>query len=780
MVIMHRMRRKWWMAFGVFMLAGFGAAGDAQTCTGLCQQQVTCPGGGTTSISGTVYAPNGTDPLPNLLVYIPNAPVDAFTSGVSCPVVGQPPSGSPLVGTTTATDGTFTLTNVPVGTNIPLVIQTGRWRRQVVVPSTSACTNTTFSSRLPRNQSEGDIPKFAISTGREDAVECVLRKVGIDDAEFTDASGTGRINLFQSTFGPGALVDSATPTADALMANQTTLNGYDVLMLPCEGGQATKPGGQLSNMMSFANAGGRVYASHFSYDWMYQNGPFANVVNWAVSQANPSPDPGTATIDTTFAEGATLSNWLQIVGGTTTPGQVAISTLRHNFNGVVAPTQSWLTLNNAAYGDPVMQFTFNTPIGGTNQCGRVLYNEYHVENPTTVTTNKMFPAECTSGTVSPQEKLLEFSLFDLTGDGGSPTLTPTTRDFGSVPIGFTTAAQSFVWTNNSIFASSVTSATATGDYAVTTKGCASVKAGASCEVDVTFTPTALGDRPGLLSVVSSGNTVTATLTGRGTADLTIAPAALNFGNSDVGQTTAAQVVTVTNNTPAAIPLGAPTLTGDFAVASTTCGPSLAAMTSCGYNVTFTPATTGPRSGSIAVNSTNSAYAGVSSTLSGNGVDFAIAISPSSGSVIAGQGLSMNVSTTPIAGFAASVTMRCTVVSAGSTCIPSTVTFTPALTELVALTTTSQYTVIGYSGMLWIVGLGSGCFLWWTRRSHQAGRRMLVALMLAAVGLGLNGCSGKTPAANNPYTAAGIYPVVVTATDGFLTHSATYMLTVTVK
>src|SRR5262249_45424860 len=31
-------------------------------CTGLCQQQVTCSGSATTSISGTVFAPNGTDP----------------------------------------------------------------------------------------------------------------------------------------------------------------------------------------------------------------------------------------------------------------------------------------------------------------------------------------------------------------------------------------------------------------------------------------------------------------------------------------------------------------------------------------------------------------------------------------------------------------------------------------------------------------------------------------------------------------------------------------------
>src|SRR5580693_9649229 len=93
---------------GLFGLGGLAYA--QQSCTtGLCLQQTTCSGNATTSISGTVYAPNGTDPLPNVTVYIPNAPVAAFTPGVSCDVVGAPPSGSPLVGATTAVDGSFTL-----------------------------------------------------------------------------------------------------------------------------------------------------------------------------------------------------------------------------------------------------------------------------------------------------------------------------------------------------------------------------------------------------------------------------------------------------------------------------------------------------------------------------------------------------------------------------------------------------------------------------------------------------------------------------------------------
>lgn len=87
------------------------AQAPAQTCTGLCLQQTTCSGNATTTITGTVYAPNGNDPLPNVTVYIPNDVVQPFTPGVSCPVVGAPPSGSPLIGTTSAVDGTFTLPN---------------------------------------------------------------------------------------------------------------------------------------------------------------------------------------------------------------------------------------------------------------------------------------------------------------------------------------------------------------------------------------------------------------------------------------------------------------------------------------------------------------------------------------------------------------------------------------------------------------------------------------------------------------------------------------------
>ncbi len=193
--------------------------GTSPSCTNLCLQQVSCAGIGTTSISGTVYAPNGVDPLPNAVVYVPNAPVAAFAPNVSCDNCAQA-SGSPLVGGTTAVDGTFKLNNVPAGSNVPLVVQIGRWRRQVTIPTVTACANTALPAsltRLPRNKTEGDIPKQAFVTGRVDSLECVLRKIGVDDSEFTNAIGNGRIHLYAAG-GPGH-------TASAGVANGGSIHG---------------------------------------------------------------------------------------------------------------------------------------------------------------------------------------------------------------------------------------------------------------------------------------------------------------------------------------------------------------------------------------------------------------------------------------------------------------------------------------------------------------------------------------------------------------------------
>lgn len=74
-----------------------------------------------------------------------------------------------------------------------------------------------------------------------------------------------------------------------------------------------------------------------------------------------------------------------------------------------------------------MQMTFNTPVGAplANQCGRVMYNDYHVIDATSV--GRAYPTECptlATHVMSAQEKMLEYALFDLS-TFVQPVVTPT-------------------------------------------------------------------------------------------------------------------------------------------------------------------------------------------------------------------------------------------------------------------------------------------------------------------------------------------------------------------
>src|SRR5439155_272785 len=116
---------------GVVFNFGNGDGSTGGPCVNLECQKVSCPNGGTTSVSGTVYDPSGTLPLYNVMVYVPNAPLDPMKHGPSCTC---DVSGKPIASALTDTKGQFVLKDVPVGSDIPVVIQVGKWRRQITVP----------------------------------------------------------------------------------------------------------------------------------------------------------------------------------------------------------------------------------------------------------------------------------------------------------------------------------------------------------------------------------------------------------------------------------------------------------------------------------------------------------------------------------------------------------------------------------------------------------------------------------------------------------------------
>ena len=391
-------------------------------CVGLQCQQIVCPGGGTTSVSGTVSDPAGSVPLYNVVVYVPNAPVAALSSGASCDKCGSTLSGSPIATALTDTSGHFKLANVPVGSSIPLVIQVGKWRRQLVVPTVTACADTPLTdagaTRLPRSQAEGDLPRIALTTGGADALECLLRKIGIADSEFTPPTGTGHVHLYAGAGGTDKY--AATMNGGASFGGVTSFWGdlaqlkkYDVVVLSCESSPHAeeKPAATLQAMFDYASAGGRIFASHYHNYW-FQSGPAPFPTVAAFTDLADIGD-FTADIDTTFPKGMALADWLVKVGGSTTMGKVAIKAAQHTINATNnPPAQRWIYSSTPM---STQYLSFNTPIGvaADQQCGRVVLSDIHVSSGDSSAPAKPYPSGCVTTTLSAQEKVLEFMLFDL-------------------------------------------------------------------------------------------------------------------------------------------------------------------------------------------------------------------------------------------------------------------------------------------------------------------------------------------------------------------------------
>jgi hypothetical protein len=374
-----------------------------------------------TSISGTVYAPSGELPLYNVAVFVPNEELEPLTPGPTCECEI---SGAPIASTLTDTKGQFVLENAPVGEDIPLVIQIGKWRRTLSVDTTQ-CVDTALPDgtvKLPATQSEGDIPRIALSTGNADALECLIRKLGIDASEFTLPTGEGRVNLFAGSGGASRYTDTMNegvefPAAADMWANLESLSAYDIVLLSCEGGPhaADKTEEAFQAMHDYANLGGRVFASHHHGLW-FQRGPeaFPEIAEFA-EQA----DLGDIVADvvTTFPKGEALSQWLMNVGGSTTLGQVEIEGAQHTLMAENPEyAQRWI-----ATADPesVQYISANTPLGAppAEQCGRVVLSDLHVSATSGVIDRSdiaiPFPDGCFTTGLTAQEQVLAFMLFDI-------------------------------------------------------------------------------------------------------------------------------------------------------------------------------------------------------------------------------------------------------------------------------------------------------------------------------------------------------------------------------
>jgi len=115
-----------------------------------------------------------------------------------------------------------------------------------------------------------------------------------------------------------------------------------------------------------------------------------------------------------------------------------------------------------------------------------------------------------------------------TGLGPLPTLVPNSLTFASQQVGTTSGGQAVTLTNLGSSALSISSISATGDFAQTNTCGTSLAAGSNCQITVTFSPTVAGTRTGTVAINdnAAGSPQTVSLSGVATAapDFAIGPA----------------------------------------------------------------------------------------------------------------------------------------------------------------------------------------------------------------------------------------------------------------
>ncbi len=400
-----------------------------EPCEGVECQIVNCAAKGLpeTTISGTVFAPNGTLALYGAIVYVPLLDPGPFTDGVSCQRCESQLPGAAAAQTTSGVDGKFSLGKAPSGAAIPLFITIGKWRRKVILPKINECTDNPLPANitsLPKHKSEGDIPRIAISTGGCDALECLFKKLGLHSSEFTTPSGGGSIHLYANGGAAKFADNTPFPASDMLWGDMNQLKKYDIVLNSCEcsTNPANKTQAMMDNLKQYADLGGRMFLSHYHNVWIdgvpaiggqpeKRPAVWKDIANCEV-ESSPSGDLGVIDQQSN-PKGPAFASWMQAVGGSTANGLLPITDKRNTCSTIDATkAERWLYLQNT---NELQTFQFTTPneVAKEERCGKVVFSDMHVASGSSSSASVAFPGGCNAGAMTAQEKALAFMLFDI-------------------------------------------------------------------------------------------------------------------------------------------------------------------------------------------------------------------------------------------------------------------------------------------------------------------------------------------------------------------------------
>ena len=194
----------------------------------------------------------------------------------------------------------------------------------------------------------------------------------------------------------------------------------------------------------------------------------------------------------------------------------------------------------------------------------------------------------------------------LTGRGiiiGVLSITPLSLTFPATVQQGSSAPQTVTVSNTGNATATITALSISGDFSETNNCGSSLAPGATCQINVTFRPTATGTFEGYIKFLSNTQAQFYSITFSGvgiTAPAALfCPDSLNFGNQVTNTTSSSQTVILTNSGSDQLTVTGTSVSGDFSVTSN-CPGSMAPHSTCTLDVAFTPASIGALNGALLV------------------------------------------------------------------------------------------------------------------------------------------------------------------------------------
>jgi hypothetical protein len=274
--------------------------------------------------------------------------------------------------------------------------------------------------------------------------------------------------------------------------------------------------------------------------------------------------------------------------------------------------------------------------------------------------------------------------------GPALTFLPTTVNFPALSQGSTTSPQTVIVTNSGNAPATITSISLVGsnavDFSAPSGSCIGLPLlpNASCIVNETFTPSAVGVRQAALTFTdnASGSPQSVVLIGTGINSIPSGPAlkflptSVTFPATTQGLSSTPITVAITNTGTTSMHISNISAAGnspaDFSNSVASCSTAtIAANASCTVTVTFSPVFSGPRSETLTVTDDAPNSPQVLNIFANAPPAFSISIPSNalSAAVYAGQSASYALQLTPGLDYNGTVSFTCTGAPSGATCQP---------------------------------------------------------------------------------------------------------------